>query len=130
MVSVDDLARLPLFASIEPSGLEAVAPLFEKQDVSEGIELMGEGASGYKFFILCDGCASVSSHDHQVAELHPGDFFGEGAILSGARRNATVTTTEPSKVLVMFGTEFRRLEMTHPEIAEEIQAVMRARLAA
>jgi CRP-like cAMP-binding protein len=130
MVSVDDLARLPLFASIDPSGLEAVAPLFEKQDVSAGIELMGEGAAGYKFFILCDGHACVSAHEQEVAELGPGDFFGEGAILSGARRNATVTTTEDSKVLVMFGTEFRRLEMSHPEIAEQIQTVMKARLAA
>jgi CRP-like cAMP-binding protein len=71
----------------------------------------------------------VSHGDQTVAELGPGDFFGEGALLGTGRRNATVRTTSPSKVLVMFGTEFRRLEQEQPQIVATIEAVMRQRLA-
>jgi CRP-like cAMP-binding protein len=43
--------------------------------------------------------------------------------------SATVTSTSPVQVLVMFGTEFRRLEAAHPEIASRIAEAMQARVA-
>ena len=49
------------------------------------------------------------------------------AILGDGRRSATVTTTSPSRLLTLFGTEFRRLQQTHPEIAQRIEATMRER---
>jgi voltage-gated potassium channel len=55
--------------------------------------------------------------------LGPGDYFGEVAILGDGRRSATVTTTSPARVLVLFGTEFRRLQQEHPEIAARLEAV-------
>jgi voltage-gated potassium channel len=64
-----------------------------------------------------------------VAQLGPGDFFGEMAILGDGRRQATVTTSSPAKVLVLFGTEFRQLEQDHPQIAEQIETAMRDRAA-
>jgi CRP-like cAMP-binding protein len=51
------------------------------------------------------------------------------AILGDGRRSATVTSTSPVRVLVMFGTEFRRLEAAHPEIASRIAEAMQARIA-
>jgi CRP-like cAMP-binding protein len=64
-----------------------------------------------------------------VANLGPGDFFGEIAILGHGRRTATVTTTSPVTLLVMFGAEFRRLEAAHPDIASSIRRAMEERLA-
>jgi CRP-like cAMP-binding protein len=40
-----------------------------------------------------------------------------------------VTSTSPIELLVMFGTEFRRLEDEHPEIAARIAQAMQARVA-
>ena len=57
--------------------------------------------------------------------LGPGDFFGELAILGDGRRTATVTTATPAQVLVLFGTEFRRLQQEYPEIAERIESALR-----
>jgi hypothetical protein len=48
-------------------------------------------------------------------------------MVGGGRRNASVVTTAPSQVLVMFGTEFRRLQQLHPEVAARIEAVARER---
>jgi CRP-like cAMP-binding protein len=127
--TTDDLAGVPLFESLNERELQELAYRFEAKDVSEGIQLVGEGASGYSFFILVDGTATVTAGGDEVAQLGPGDFFGEMAILGDGRRQATVTTSSPAKVLVLFGTEFRQLEQDHPQIAEQIETAMRDRAA-
>jgi voltage-gated potassium channel len=121
----EDLAGIALFESLEPEARAAIAPWFELQDVSPGVNLTGEGASGYSFFILRDGAATVSIDGDQVRTLGPGEFFGELALLGDGRRTATVTTTSPAQVLVLFGTEFRRLQQEHPELAAEIETNLR-----
>jgi CRP-like cAMP-binding protein len=121
----DDLAGIALFESLEPETRAAIAPWFELQDVSPGVNLTGEGASGYSFFVLRDGAATVSIDGDQVRTLGAGDFFGELALLGDGRRTATVTTTSPAQVLVLFGTEFRRLQQEHPELAAEIETNLR-----
>ena len=130
MVDTETLARIPLFASLTEPELQQIAPWFEARDVSEGVELVGEGASGYMFFILVDGGCAVSLGSETVAQIAPGDYFGESAIVGAGRRNATIATTSPSKVLVMFGTEFRRLQQAQPGIASAIDDTARERLAA
>jgi CRP-like cAMP-binding protein len=63
-----------------------------------------------------------------LASLGPGDFFGEMALLGAGRRTATVTTNTATRVLVLFGDDFRRLQASHPDIAARIEAAMHARL--
>jgi len=46
-----------------------------------------------------------------------GDFFGEIAILGGGRRTASVTVTEPVTAWKMFGTAFREMQQTRPDVA-------------
>lgn len=123
--TADDLAGIPLFDTLEPDEREAMAPWFELQDVSAGVNLTGEGASGYSFFILRGGTATVTIDGIEVRTLAPGDFFGELAILGDGRRTATVTTAAPSQLLVLFGTDFRRIQQEHPEIAERIESSLR-----
>jgi CRP-like cAMP-binding protein len=94
-----------------------------------GSRLIGEGAPGYSFFILTEGAAAVTRGATPVAELGPGDFFGEIAILGGGRRSASVTATSRASLLVMFASEFRRLQETHPAIAARVEEAMRQRLA-
>jgi CPA2 family monovalent cation:H+ antiporter-2 len=127
MAAVSDLAGVPLFASAEAAELEQVAPLFDVQLADEGVRLVNEGASGYFFFVVVDGGAVVTVGEDIVATFGPGDFFGELAILEGARRSATVTTTSPSKLLVMHGTQFRRFQQEHPGIAAAIEDVTQQR---
>jgi voltage-gated potassium channel len=123
-----DLAGIALLDDLEPEELTKIAPWFEVQDVSPGVNLTGEGASGYSFYILSNGTASVTIDGVEVNTLGPGDFFGELAILGDGVRTATVTTTSPSRLLVLFGTEFRQLQQEQPDLASRIEAGVRARL--
>ena len=115
--TAEDLAGIPLFDALEPQDRATIAPWFELENVSPGVNLTGEGASGYSFFVLRDGTATVTIDGDEIRTLGPGDFFGELALLGDGRRTATVTTATPSQVLVLFGTEFRLLQDAHPEIA-------------
>ena len=123
-VSVADLAGIPLFSSLSESDLEQLAAWFDTRTAGEGVNLTGQGAPGYSFFVLADGKASVNADGAQIATLGPGDFFGEMAILGDGRRNATVTTTAPARLFVMFGTDFRRLQQAQPEVAQRLQAAV------
>jgi CRP-like cAMP-binding protein len=123
-----DLAGIALFDDLEPEELATIAPWFEVQEASPGVRLTGEGAAGYSFFVLSDGTANVTIDGAEVNALGPGDFFGELAILGDGVRTATVTTTSPARLLVLFGTEFRQLAEQHPDLARRIEAGVRARL--
>jgi CRP-like cAMP-binding protein len=123
-----DLERIPLFASLSESELEELAEWFEVKSTVAEMQLIDEGTGGYSFFALADGQARVTANDKEIATLNPGDCFGEMALLGDGRRTASVTTTTPTTVYVMFGTEFRRLERSHPEIVAQIRALMRERL--
>jgi CRP-like cAMP-binding protein len=123
-----DLARIPLFASLSESELEELTGSFEVKSTTAETQLIGEGTGGYSLFALADGQARVTANDNEIATLGPGDCFGEMALLGSGRRTASVTTTTPTTVYVMFGTEFRRLEHSHPEIVAQIKALMRERL--
>jgi hypothetical protein len=86
VVRADELAEIPLFASLSEASREKLAPWFEATTAGEGVRLTGEGAAGYSFFILAEGGAVVTSDGATLANLGPGDFFGEVAILGDGRR--------------------------------------------
>jgi CRP/FNR family transcriptional regulator, cyclic AMP receptor protein len=128
MAAVAELAGVPLFASLGSAQLQELAGWFHVQNAGEGRRLVGEGAPGYTFFVIVEGTAQVTADGVALVTLGPGDFFGEIAILGDGQRTATVTSTSPVRMLVLFGTEFRQLEAAHPAIAAELTAAMQSRL--
>jgi len=123
-----DLAPLPFFGSLSDSELAEVAAWFEVREVVAGVRLVGEGATGYSFFVICDGEVVVTAHGDAIARLGAGEFFGELALLGTGRRTAAVATTTPSRLLVLFGSDFTRLRARFPAIAAELEAAMQRRL--
>jgi CRP-like cAMP-binding protein len=127
-VNPSDLAALPFFDSLSESERSEVAGWFEAREVGAGVKLVGEGATGHSFFVICEGEVSVTAHGDVVATLRAGDFFGELALLATGRRTASVTTTAPCRMLVLFGTDLERLQTKYPAIAAELEEAMQRRL--
>jgi CRP-like cAMP-binding protein len=123
-----DLASFPLFGSLSDSELAEVAVWFEVREVEASVRLAGEGATGHSFFVLCDGEVAVTAQGEEIATLGPGEFFGELALLGSVRRTATVTTTAPCRLLVLFGPDFARFRAAYPGVAAELEAAMQRRL--
>jgi CRP-like cAMP-binding protein len=125
-----DPARLrpfPLFEGISDDDLAMMAEHMEERPVAAGEHLTREGASGYFFFVILDGTATVDKGGEPVAEFGVGDFFGEGAILSTMRRTATVTATSDMTVGAMFGADFAKYEHDSPELHARMKQVMAER---
>lgn len=119
---------MPVFAELSASELERVAQWTEVRHADAGDRLVGEGATGYSFFVIEEGSASVSTAGQDVGDLGAGDFFGEIALLGEGRRTATVTATSPVTYMAMFGSDFRQLEVECPSAAERIRQAMAERL--
>ena len=128
-VSASDLVAVPLFAELPDNFLAEIAERFEVVRHRPGHAIVVEGRSGYSFFVLAEGTATVT-HDGQVLRtMGPGDFFGEIAILGPqGRRTATVTAVDDVVVWELFGTVFRTLQMESPDVAQALEQAMRARL--
>ncbi|MEP7060483.1 MAG: cyclic nucleotide-binding domain-containing protein [Actinomycetota bacterium] len=71
-----------------------------------GEVVIREGDPGDRFYLIEDGAVAVTAAGRHVADLGPGDFFGEIALLRDAPRNATVTAGGPVKLLVLERAEF------------------------
>jgi len=128
--TADDLTRSPLLAALDPTMRAALAERFEVEDHKEGHRIVTEGQAGYAFYVIASGAASVTHEGRELRTLGPGEYFGEISILGEGRRTATVTATEPTVVWALFGTTFRTMQMSQPDVAEALQTAMRDRLAA
>jgi voltage-gated potassium channel len=123
-----DLASVPLFGSLSEPERAEIAAWFEVKEVGPGVRLVGEGTTGNAFFVIGEGEVAVSADGTELATLGPGEFFGELALLRAGRRSATVTTTAPSRILVLFRNDFVRLQAAHPRVAAELEAALQQRL--
>jgi CRP/FNR family cyclic AMP-dependent transcriptional regulator len=125
---VEHLARVPLFAACSKKDLQLVAKRAEDVKVDAGKQLVTEGDTGTEFFVIIDGNASVQRHGQKVAELGPGDFFGDLALLDRAPRNATVVAESPMELLLLGQREFAGLIDDVPEFAHKLLAGLARRL--
>ena len=66
--------------------------------------------------------------DIEIGTFGPGSFFGEMSLLEDLPRVATVTTTEPSTVLVVHGRDFNRLVTDMPSVDRKMLIVLARRL--
>ena len=92
---VELIKRVPLFSELSKRELEEVAGIADEITLAEGTELTHEGAAGHEFLVLVEGTADVRRKGRKVNALDSGDFLGEIALVTGAPRTATVTTTSP-----------------------------------
>jgi CRP/FNR family cyclic AMP-dependent transcriptional regulator len=121
------LRKVPLFAGLTRRELGRVARVTDEVTVAPGTRLVNEGDFAYEFFLIEDGSAEVVRDGAHLADLGPGDFFGEMGAMTDAQRNATVTATSPLRAIVMTARDFRTIALELPEVAERIRATVRQR---
>ncbi len=127
MVDSDRLWALPIFASLSDDERNVIAACLDEVDVPPGEQLISEGDYAYEFFVIEQGTADVRVDDSGIAELGPGDFFGEIGLLLTGRRTASVRAASQMRMLAMFDQNFRRIERTHPAITERLRKALRER---
>ena len=121
------LKSIPLFEEVGDQELAQIAPFAQEISVDEGKVLVREGDFSYEFMAIEEGEAEVTRGGEHVADLGPGDFFGEMGLLEKTLRNATVTAKTPMRLVTLTGWDLRRVERTAPQAIERVRAVLEER---
>jgi CRP-like cAMP-binding protein len=131
MIRVMDSTRLEgvrIFSGLSKKELGKLAQWTDEVSVSAGEALATEGMFAHEFFVIEEGSAEVTQDGERIAELGPGEFFGEIGLLETERRTASVVATTPMQLIVMFQREFKQMEREMPAVADRIRTAIRARL--
>ena len=99
----------------------------DEVDVAPGRHLVREGEFAYEFFAIEEGTAEVRRGDQLLAELGPGDFFGEMGLIGKVTRNASVVASSQVTVLVLTGSAFRHIERELPAVSKQIRKAIEER---
>jgi CRP-like cAMP-binding protein len=121
------LSRLPFFSELSDEEVEAIAGAADEVSVAEGRDIVREGDFSYDVFVIVDGAAKVHRDGETVAELGPGDFFGEGGVLGKGLRAASVTTTEPTRLVTLNHWDIQRLRKEIPQVLDRMEQAIEQR---
>jgi CRP/FNR family cyclic AMP-dependent transcriptional regulator len=127
---IELIKSVPLFSRCTKKELAAIAMEADELVLPEGRELTKQGERGREFIVIADGSADVSKNGRRINRLGPGDFLGEIALISGAPRTATVTTTSRTQMLVLTDRAFSRLIDAMPSIQRSVLKALSERLQA
>ena len=116
----DRLREVSIFSELSKKELKSVARLMTQLSVKEGRELTRQGEPGREFLIILEGTAVVRRNGRKLADLGPGDFLGELAVLSGAPRTATVVATSDMTLEALNRREFMAVLDESPTLAKKI----------
>jgi len=120
-LDVSLLKTIPLFADVPEDKLRKIAPFAETDEFAEGQVVVKEGGYSNHFYAIEDGTAKVERGGEHIADLAPGDVFGEQGLLEKQERSATVTATSRLRVIKIEHWELSRMRKEMPEVVEELQ---------
>lgn len=100
------LQACPVFSELGTKALAEVSQQMVRESVPAGKEVVRQGDPGDRFYLIHSGRFEVSRDGKMVASLGEGDFFGEAALISGEKRNATVHAAENSELFSLDKNQF------------------------
>lgn len=109
------LLQTKAFHKIPPANIQAIFMRMQQINYSTGDVVLKQGAEGDYFYVLIRGSALVtretplSKEGIKLADLKVGDTFGEEALISDAKRNATVTMQSEGAIMRLGKDDFRTL---------------------
>lgn len=126
-LDVSQLKRARLFADVPDESLAKIAPFTNIDEFPEGKVVIAEGGYANDFYVIDEGTAKVERAGEQIAELGPGDVFGEQALLEKDTRSASVVATSLLRVIKIEHWELSRMRKSMPEVVEQLQRTVKAR---
>ncbi|MBI2496828.1 MAG: cyclic nucleotide-binding domain-containing protein [Opitutae bacterium] len=131
-----DIARMLggtlLFSHLPPEDLAAIAAAVKPEAHERGAYVVREGEEGDKLYLIYSGHLTVTQKLAEVGrtdrfgELHPGDLFGERALLGDGRRTATVRCATPCVLLTLDKAGFESLilrRLSRADLEDKVQKI-------
>jgi CRP/FNR family cyclic AMP-dependent transcriptional regulator len=125
----DVLAKLPLFAGLEPSDRATLAGLLRTREYKAQEPVFFVGEPGDDMFFIQRGQVVISYPDDNgvevtLATLGPGQFFGEISLLDGGPRTATARAVGDTTLLSLDCRGFYGFLSRHPSAAVHMVKVL------
>ncbi|MBK7017245.1 MAG: cyclic nucleotide-binding domain-containing protein [Sulfuritalea sp.] len=150
---LDRLHGLSLFVNLTPAELRIVDGLLHERSYLAGEVIFDEGEEGQAIYIIASGEVLISRLEQgdaerftpaggnglprrrqgdsgRVAELGPGTFFGELALLDNSPRSAQARAATGCQLIIFFRDDFVGLLDTHARIASKISRQLACHLGA
>lgn len=121
------LLRTEAFHRIPPANIQTIFMKMENIAVKPGQKIIEQGQDGDYFYVIKKGRFLVTRATPnqpkgiKLAELADGDTFGEEALISDTKRNATITTLSPGTLSRLSKEDF--LELLNEPSLEKINFV-------
>ncbi len=135
--SVADMTRLlgrtELYRDLEDDDLSRLAEGLVRREFRKGEALIKAGEEGDSMFVLVEGLVYVQAdlkgegHEVRVAQIVPGQFFGEMSLLTGERRSATITAATEAVAYELTKDAMTDIFRARPALAESISRVVAER---
>jgi voltage-gated potassium channel len=116
----DLVARVPLFQNVGATVIADVAQRLRSREVDRGSVVVRRGEVGDCMYFIVSGDIVVQTTPTTSFHLKDGDFFGELALITGARRSATAVAVRPSQLLMLDIADFRDLAARYPDLTAAI----------
>jgi voltage-gated potassium channel len=123
----ESVSKVPFFASLGPAAIADVTNMLRTMDLPPRTMIIRKGQQGDCMYFIAAGQVEVDLPGGKKIPLSEGAFFGEMALLGNATRNANITTTGVTRLLVLDLVDFRLLMARHPELGQTIDAEAKRR---
>lgn len=120
-MDVATLKNIPLFAGVDDDKLKKVATFATLESAVEGKTIIREGGYANDLYAIEEGTVKVERDGEHLADLGPGDVFGEQGLLEKQARSATVIATSSVRLIRIEHWELSRMKAAMPEVVEELR---------
>jgi uncharacterized membrane protein len=119
------LSRIPLFKRLDAGELEHLAEEIDQVNYKAGETIFNEHDRGDALYILEQGSVRIWIYDEDVkevtlAELKPGDFFGELAVLDRGERSSSATAITDIHLHRLSSDDFQQFLIEHPDASVDV----------
>ena len=122
------LRSLPLFSPLDAKSLEDIARKLGRVEVKGGTQVITEGDSGDRFYIVESGRTTATHGGAVLSSQGPGDPFGEIALLRDVPRTATVTADEDTVLYYLERDDFLAAVSGDNEVANRADDLVSRRI--
>jgi len=124
----DQVAKVPMFSDLGTVTLSEIVSKLRVRHYPPRIVVMRRDEAGDSMFFIADGEVEVRLPRDPV-RLGQGGFFGEMALLDRSPRSATVVTTQPTTLLVLYASDFYQIATHIPSLVAAVEKEARRRQA-
>jgi len=125
---VEQLRNVYIFAEVSPRHLQKISAQGKVVHHEPGHQIMTEGRAALGFHLILEGEADVVVHGTARRTLHPGDYFGEVAVIDGKPRSASVVAKTEVRAWAMTGSSFKNLLEDQPSVSHGVLLGLCSRL--